>query len=672
MYVNPALNTEPATADASGTFGSLLQFNRLRVATHNYGSAMPNGIFDEFRIGGSWASVAPSVPRTDPPVLVRDLAGVTASAYAGGSATMSIVADGAPALHYQWKRGTTPVGSDSPSLTLTSVTTANNGDYSVTVSNPYGSTNSLTNHLTVLASPDIYTSQIMPDGPGAFWPLNETAGVMAHDYSGAGKDGILNGSLPNSVPGPRPPACQGFGSGTVAYQFDGASYISLGSGQSLAGTNDFTVEAWINTTNTAAADVFSQRDNSVYNGEFELQVRGDGRVYFYVYGNSASQFQITSPANGLRVNDGKWHHIAASRSGANGAIYIDGSAVATASGTFVAALDPKATFTLGVNARGFNNYFIGQMCDLAVYNYALPAARIGAHAYTGLLNTSPLKVNVTAGGWVEDTKPTGQPHVGQNLGLSWAASATDANVITRTGVAQFSSGAQIAIPANADLNSPTGTICFWMRMGLPSAGNGMMLFDRRTSAGLVLVVDGTPSGGFGVQYTGNSSFPTGGYVVDGNWHQVTLTYDQSASGTVAVYVDGVIVGSQANTAAWSWPAGQQIELGRSHDTYWQEYNGQMDDFRIYNRILTDTEIATIAAPATSDTLVDTAALKLRYNFGTAAGVGTQLSWPIGVLQGASVIGNPTIWTPINTTSPSYPFLPPSGVTNTSMFYKLKL
>jgi len=45
-------------------------------------------------------------------------------------------------------------------------------------------------------------------------------------------------------------------------------------------------------------------------------------------------------------------------------------------------------------------------------------------------------------------------------------------------------------------------------------------------------------------------------------------------------------------------------LARSHDTYWQEYDGQMDDFRIYNRVLTDAEITAIATPATSDTLLD--------------------------------------------------------------------
>ena len=309
------------------------------------------------------------------------------------------------------------------------------------------------------------------------------------------------------------------------------------------------------------------------------------------------------------------------------------------------------------------------MADVAIYSYALSAARVQDHAAKGVLGNASPTLSIVPGGWARDTKEVGTLHPGQNFGAGWVASSTDAIPVTRTGVATFASGAQIAIPANTDFNSPTGTICFWMLTGLPPAGTGMMLVDRRTSAGMVIVLDGTPSGGIDIQYTGNASFAAGGYVVDGNWHHVAVTYDQSASGAVAVYVDGGLLVSQANTAAWSWPATQQIELARSHDTYWQEYDGQMDDFRIYNRVLTGDEITAIATPATSDTLLD-ATLMVRYNFDTAAGVGTKLTWPIGVLQ-ISPTGEPTVWTPVNTTTTAYPLLPPYAVTPNALFYSLE-
>ena len=72
---------------------------------------------------------------------------------------------------------------------------------------------------------------------------------------------------------------------------------------------------------------------------------------------------------------------------------------------------------------------------------------------------------------------------------------------------------------------------------------------------------------------------------------------------------------------------QPIELGRSHDGYWYRYDGEMDDFRIYDRILTPAEISAIY---TSDALVDAGALKLRYNFDTA-GIGWTVTYPFGTL-----------------------------------------
>jgi hypothetical protein len=98
----------------------------------------------------------------------------------------------------------------------------------------------------------------------------------------------------------------------------------------------------------------------------------------------------------------------------------------------------------------------------------------------------------------------------------------------------------------------------------------------------------------------------------------------------------------------------------------------MDDFRIYNRVLSSTEIIAISTPATSDSVLDST-LMVRYNFGTAAGVGKGLFWQqIGVLQSSPVLGPSAVWTPLPTTAPAYSFLPRTSVTNSALFYRLKL
>ena len=633
--------------------------------------AVGNGLAwqDNSTVDGTIKVVAGSTP----PSIVTDLSGGTNYAFIGGNATLKITAAGDPVLHYQWKKnGTTVVGTDSATLTLTSLTTGSAGYYSCTVTNNFApAAQSQTNYLVVV-TPSAAVGTMVQDTPASLWPLSETDPATAFDYS-SGNNGTQTGSLTLGAAGPVPPTDAGFNVGTLAYQFDGASaYLDCGTAPSLSGTTDFTVEAWINTTNaTGSSTIIQQRSPSGFNGEYILGLNSSGTAHFTIFGGSATQFTLNTPANARRVNDGKWHHVAAVRSGLNGYLYVDGSLVASATGSAIAPLDATIATYIGADVRGSSSYFNGSLCDVAVYTTALSADRIGVHATTGWLGTAPMKVNLVAGGWVEDSKPSGTPHDGQNLGTTWIAAATDGASVTRSGVAQFASGAQVAIPANPDFNAPTGTICFWMQMAAPPAGNGVMLVDRRTSVGMVVTLDGTPSGGLGIQYNGNATFATSGSLIDGNWHHVALLYEQSASGSVSVYIDGAQVASQVNTAAWSWPTTQQIELGRSHDTYWQEFNGQLDDFRIYNRELTGGEISTVATPATSDTLIDTSALTVRYNFDTA-GVGKGMSWSVGVLQGSPVIGPAAGWTTNTTTSANYPLLPRSSVTNSALFYRLKL
>src|SRR4030095_3228277 len=227
---------------------------------------------------------------------------------------------------------------------------------------------------------------------------------------------------------------------------------------------------------------------------------------------------------------------------------------------------------------------------------------------------------------------------------------------------------QITLAPHPDFDSPTGTICFWMRSAgtVTTSGDfGAMLFDRRPSnpggpPGDVIVQ--TDTGNIFVQAAsgsgGANSFSTTGTVSDDLWHHIAYVYDQSSTGSISIYIDGTLDRSQANSAAWSWTPTQQIELGRSHDAFWRAFNGEMDDFRIYNRMLTAAEIAQIAS---SGALVDPAALKVQFNFdGPPSGVAITISWPCGTLQCTdTLVGNGpgTVWTDVPSAIPPYDINP---------------
>jgi hypothetical protein len=93
----------------------------------------------------------------------------------------------------------------------------------------------------------------------------------------------------------------------------------------------------------------------------------------------------------------------------------------------------------------------------------------------------------------------------------------------------------------------------------------------------------------------------------------------------------------------------------------------MDDFRIYNRMLTAAEIGQIAD---SGVLVDTAALKVKFDF-DAAPSGVTMSWACGTLQQSdALVGNGpgTTWIDLPNASSPYVVNPQQAAMH---FYRVK-
>ncbi len=248
--------------------------------------------------------------------------------------------------------------------------------------------------------------------------------------------------------------------------------------------------------------------------------------------------------------------------------------------------------------------------------------------------------------FVLDSKPSGTKDDGENFGATWLASSVDSAGTNRVGVMQFAAtnAAQIVLPTSATTNfdSGVGTIMFWMRSAgtVTNRGSkGAMLFDRLAGSGVDLVQadDGTilvhsPSGAFG-------DFSSTRAVSDTNWHHIAFVYEQTSGGLVNLYIDGAPDSGGDNAGAWTWPAGQEIELGRSHDSQWRPYDGLMDDFRVYSRELTQAEIASVVSTAA---VVDPSTLQVRFSFDAPPVPGLTVSWQSGaaVLQSADAVTGP--------------------------------
>jgi len=115
---------------------------------------------------------------------------------------------------------------------------------------------------------------------------------------------------------------------------------------------------------------------------------------------------------------------------------------------------------------------------------------------------------------------------------------------------------------------------------------------------------GTNQIGFSVDYDGTTNLvrtSAANAITLGSWHHVAVTWDGTATATnVLMYVDGAPVGSYATTVdaagARVSDAGANIYLG-NEPTSARTLDGVLDDVRVYNRVLSPTEIEAVVRAA---------------------------------------------------------------------------
>jgi hypothetical protein len=140
--------------------------NRVAV-TVNTNDFTLNAIFGHSYFNlGSWR------PTTLPTITTQP---TNKTANAGSPASFSVAAFGQPAPSYQWrKNGTNIAGATAATLNLASATLADNGTYSVVVTNSAGVVSSSNAVLTVPAGPAPITPTFTNGALNLSWPANQT------------------------------------------------------------------------------------------------------------------------------------------------------------------------------------------------------------------------------------------------------------------------------------------------------------------------------------------------------------------------------------------------------------------------------------------------------------------------------------------------------------------
>jgi hypothetical protein len=196
-----------------------------------------------------------------------------------------------------------------------------------------------------------------------WWPFDDGSGTVAVDASGKAVNGTLFGN----------PAWDREGKHGGSLTFDGVDDYVFIDGKFKYG--NYTIAVWFRDDSPGQRDIISCYAATVLHGIL-LEVGSDNRLRFlhrFPLGTGGGS-NLYTPFSA----DGNWHHVAATKSATEIALYLDGKEVGRMADTSVFGATNAFGICLGAldNDRGLARMFLGAMDDLQIYYRALSAAEI--------------------------------------------------------------------------------------------------------------------------------------------------------------------------------------------------------------------------------------------------------------------------------------------------------
>ena len=435
------------------------------------------------------------------------------------------------------------------------------------------------------------------DGADTVWS-SATAGSEL-DHSGNGNTGTLTNMNQSTSPT--------VGKVGQALSFDGNSYVQMGQVTSAAHTG--TVSAWVNFTAIESWGFIAGNANwqNDING-YGLSLHGATAGFRGEIDNGSGQLGLINTTNS-NYNDGKWHLVVFSWDGSNLNMYVDGASAASPvsySGDPVVNVN---NFSVGNPPSGNSYYFMGSIDDVRIYDRALSASEIeqlynlgaGTHVNTSSANlqNGSSVANGLVGYWTFDGSDISGSTVydlsgNGNNGTNNGATAT----IGKLGQALSFDGStnyvDTGITSETPFSNTTFAISAWIKCHNGCYNGSFFAGKWGYDSGFWMAPDSMQL------KTSNCERDSDGVinVYDNNWHLITwvVTTDTGSAGgnILHLYQDGVLHdGSSLNCSTYTYtPAtGHSLTIGGRLNTGHQVYfDGSIDDFRVYDRALSASEV----------------------------------------------------------------------------------
>lgn len=433
-----------------------------------------------------------------------------------------------------------------------------------------------------------YQSQSVPlqlqKGLVGHWPLDGTA----KDATPFGNDGTVINAVATT---------DRKGKANGAYSFNGTdARISLPTQAAITGDDLYAISVWIKPNQFGARGIVGWGQWGTANQVNALRMFSQNGVtglnnYWWANDRVASAPYLT---------DGKWHHVVAQDNGTIREFYIDGQYVGS-NPSGINYGDPHDAQALDMNIGRTNNteYFDGAIDDLRLYNRPLSAAEAKA-----LYESYDAKINLASGqkGLVGHFKFDGNtkdatPY--SRVGTLYGDVTPAVDRKGRENGAYYFPGNSLTPRVeytNYAMPTDEVTVSSWMKVtpggyglvmsyGVPGQYNEFLFLNE--------VLNGEPALRLFIQGTARNL--TNFEMRDDQWHHFVATW-RSSDGALRMYVDGAQVYSGSIYAGSPLESGGCLMFGQEQDSLCggfqngQSLTGSQDDVKIYNRVLSLTEI----------------------------------------------------------------------------------
>jgi len=415
----------------------------------------------------------------------------------------------------------------------------------------------------------VYSLQLSAQTPVAYYPFNGNA----NDAAGS-LNGTVNGALLTT---------DRFGNTNSAYSFDGVDDAINFSGLPMTNTDNFTLMAWVNPAVFDPANQFNRMIISLgggldgYNmGMGNNSGSGSGNELGGLFNNvawlhSGSFFNTTNT----------WYHVVMVRESGQTKFYMNGILASNISNAIPSA--PNSLFEIGGQGSANTHDWNGKIDEVKIYNVPLTALQVQAEY---IQTTGPVAYYPFSG--------NANDIVGNNNGTVNGAALTADRFGNVNKAYSFDGVDDHIAVGNINFATNNYTISFWMKGNSNNTDNNIFsgadpaditktFIAVEYNNGSIRFLHRNPSGGAGgVEITTPVSV--------NQWHFITCVKENT---TLKIYSDGTLANSITDGSITNIAAAPFIEFGRLRDitnSIIRQYNGNLDEMKIYNIALTFLQI----------------------------------------------------------------------------------